>query len=711
MKRLYLLIICFNLVSSSTSGQWTTYTVQNTQQLCGSLVTDIVQSSNGIMWFATNNGVCELDPAMGWWKNYQSTNYLNAPFVYDVFLDHNNKIWVATNGGGVSYRNNTNSWIKYTTDNGLSSDFVKGIAEDISHTMWFATYGGGISKRSGTVWTTYSVSNGLPENYFNCAFRDIANKMWFGSVNSGVVVFNGSGWQTFDIADGLASNSVHHIMQDNQGRIWLSGPAGVSVLTGSVWSTITMADGLPDNFVYKVIQDNNGYFHIATPKGAVVYDSTLVCILDTATGLAENNVACVFQDAEGNFWYGHEHEGLSCQKGSVWLYFNQNAGLRSNAVNDMVMDQNDRMWFATNYGLTTFDGTQWETFLTDHGHLPSNTINCIAFDYAQDILWVGTSNGLVSYNGTQWNVYTSADGLLSNNIISLFVDSQNKLWAGYLNNYGVSFRSQGVWTHYTIAHGLIASNIIAMTEDSSGAMWFAGYQGISRLTDHFTNFTAAEGLPCNCVTSITTDPAGNIYAGFNDYYAGGIARFDGNNWNITTYPLLHTKQISAVYADSFGDIWAGGYYNSYQKVLTYYTGSNFNYYYNWQGFENNTYIRTLYEDSHHNLWAAGSGYGVSRMDLNSLGYEKHAGSASFINLYPNPCSGLLNIEANGTYSGVMSIQIFDITGRSVIYQTFGENQMAGNRIQLDCSLLETGTYYCLLTYGNQTSMAKLMILK
>lgn len=145
MKKLYLFLSVF-ILSTSARSQWVTYNITNTQQLCGGLITDIVQKPDGHMWFGTNNGIHEFDPANGLWQNYNSSNYLNSLFVTDVFIDNDNEIWVATNGGGVSNKYSSTGWKKYTAADGLASDFVKGIAQDIGHTLWFATYGGGYFK-------------------------------------------------------------------------------------------------------------------------------------------------------------------------------------------------------------------------------------------------------------------------------------------------------------------------------------------------------------------------------------------------------------------------------------------------------------------------------------------------------------------------------------------------------------------------------------
>src|SRR5690606_12018084 len=69
-------------------------------------------------------------------------------------------------------------------------------------------------------------------------------------------------------------------------------------------------------------------------------------------------------------------------------------------------------------------------------------------------------------------------------------------------------------------------------------------------------------LPFNLINALTVDIDGNLWIGMGysmDSRTGGLARFDGNNWNVFTTENsgLPGNLINALIADASGNIWIG----------------------------------------------------------------------------------------------------------------------------------------------------------
>ncbi|MCC5926499.1 MAG: histidine kinase [Bacteroidetes bacterium] len=111
--------------------------------------------------------------------------------------------------------------------------------------------------------------------------------------------------------------------------------------------------------------------------------------------------------------------------------YNTNNGLVSNVVHHSMQDDFGYMWFATDSGVSRFDGNRFRHFTTQDG-LGGNEIFYIYQD-SQQRLWFLSFNGVPSYfqNNTFFN--PSNDSLLArlrfgNMLVSVFEDHDQAIW-------------------------------------------------------------------------------------------------------------------------------------------------------------------------------------------------------------------------------------------------------------------------------------------
>jgi len=79
-----------------------------------------------------------------------------------------------------------------------------------------------------------------------------------------------------------------------------------------------------------------------------------------------------------------------------------------------------------------------------------------------------------------------------------------------------------------------------------------------------------------------------------------------------------------------------------------------------------------------------------------------------LNFYPNPFKNNITIEFNILASSIVSLEIFDITGKKV--KTFLHNsKLEKNSYQFVWNTkLPKGTYFCVLTINNKKTMKKII---
>ena len=78
--------------------------------------------------------------------------------------------------------------------------------------------------------------------------------------------------------------------------------------------------------------------------------------------------------------------------------FSVKEGLIQSTVKQIEQDDYGNLWLATNYGLSKFNGKNFESFTTTNG-LPSNEISSLLF--TNEILFIGTRKGFCSYGGNK----------------------------------------------------------------------------------------------------------------------------------------------------------------------------------------------------------------------------------------------------------------------------------------------------------------------
>tara|TARA_R110001583_G_scaffold145635_2_gene297613 strand:- start:45504 stop:48440 length:2937 start_codon:yes stop_codon:yes gene_type:complete len=111
--------------------------------------------------------------------------------------------------------------------------------------------------------------------------------------------------------------------------------------------------------------------------------------------------------------------------------FTTSNGLTSNTIYDTVQDEDGFIWFATDYGISKFDGLTFKNFTTIDG-LPGNEILSFYKD-SQNRIWMVAFNGNVGFikNGKLYNKNNSPylEKLKSTTFISyIFEDSKGQIW-------------------------------------------------------------------------------------------------------------------------------------------------------------------------------------------------------------------------------------------------------------------------------------------
>ena len=154
----------------------------NVTSISNNIIRDILQTSNGDIWFATGNGLCKLtseesikrNPKFITYKNeVGNINSLSHNYVLTLFESSKGELWVGTLGGGLNKyipaKDGENEhFITYSESNGFPNNVIKGILEDENGNLWLSS-NGGLSKFNPESFeiSNYDVNDGLQSNEFS----------------------------------------------------------------------------------------------------------------------------------------------------------------------------------------------------------------------------------------------------------------------------------------------------------------------------------------------------------------------------------------------------------------------------------------------------------------------------------------------------------------------------------------------------------------
>ncbi len=347
--------------------------------------------------------------------------------------------------------------------------------------------------------------------------------------------------------------------------------------------------------------------------------------------------------------------------------FSKKDGLPSNHILFIFQDKQGFMWFATDRGLSRYDGYAFVTYRHEKDNLNSlsgDIVTCLAGDTAGN-MWVGTDKGLDRYirsNHTFTHVEIGEKGNRNSNYVRAFaIDENNIFWIetadgflyemnittgkykrfghekpGQLNIYkyhniyqgknkklwigGRSFgplcfnKKNEKFISYSsppdILHGKLTKDITCFYQDGDRNFWVAGVDGLYRFdTLHRKFYSVVKGS----VFDVTEGRNGKLWIGTGH----GLIIWDRTDKQFTTIckdvenpASLPNNHITKLYFDRSGCLWIGTV-DGLAKYAFY--TNKFSTLFHIPGNPNtlsSSFVTALLEDHNHNIWVGTDDAGI-----------------------------------------------------------------------------------------------------
>jgi ligand-binding sensor domain-containing protein len=507
--------------------KFTSYRLNNDIQI---RISCIQQTTDVTLWIGSSLGLYQ----------FKDSSFIAFPYpaeirkspVHSLFVDQDQKLWVGTETGVFCIENQ--QIIASYDRNDLASPSIRAIAQDDSGRMWFGSFGGGIYILEQDDIFQYSSNNGLNSNLIHALLKDDQGQLWFGSQDEGLGFWNptDSTFQFLTEDDGLPKNDVRCIIQDSWHNIWVStSGGGIAQYAGQQFVHYDRSNGLYANFVYAIEKDTLGQLWLgASEEGFSIFTDTSLVHYGRSNSFADVKVKSILRDRNGRMWIGTEGKGLAYQDTTGFQFLTTQDGLGGNWIRAMVQDTAGYLWVATGGGglskITDLDslGFEIERFGRNKG-LPDLNINDLHLDQRNRI-WIATRfSGLACLeNDTITQVIRQANGLASDMLRSLAEDSLGMLWIGTTGR-GVSRLNLYADT-LSIAslplEELRSGNVYLLQIDDEQNLWMGTESGVDKISlDEERNFKdlihygveeGFEGIE-TCRNAVLKDEEGNIYFG------------------------------------------------------------------------------------------------------------------------------------------------------------------------------------------------------
>ena len=381
---------------------------------------------------------------------WNSDNELVVSDINAITQDPKGYLWLATEGGGVS-RFDGLTFNHFTKEDGLLSDFVSALEWGKDSVLCIGTekglcffngkefYQDSLVSQFGervidlafvrdTLFVGFRhmlayyndgelIEYGRKDYFKNQILRSFSrfDNQLIVSCDSGTIVV-----QDFHKLDPRSSSfyfsSGNYSMSyfDGRGELW-------RFTDGYIFSldSLSISRGLKDALVW-----NSEALVFSNESGIQLFESSgPLREINSEQGLNVGQVKCLFEDRFGNLWIGG-YEGLAKWVNPNIQNYSEESGLEDERVH-AVYTQENRTWFGTNSGIELLDKEGYHQF----DEVSAGVVFKIFEDHF-GILWFATESGLISFDGSVFRSFGKEQGLDEGFVFDISETANNQLVIG-----------------------------------------------------------------------------------------------------------------------------------------------------------------------------------------------------------------------------------------------------------------------------------------
>ncbi|MEP6940321.1 MAG: ATP-binding protein, partial [Rudaea sp.] len=500
---------------------------------------------DGFIWIGTHDGLVRYD-GVGfrvWRHDDADPTSISADDVAIVFVDRDNRIWCGGESSGLNMldaqrRAFTHFAHREDDPRTLAEGDVWSIGEDAQGAIWVGGPTAGLERLDANT------------GVFSHFRHDDANR------------------------DSLGADRVFSIFRDDKGRLWIGHTRGVDRLASDgrfEHADFSAVPGEERINAFSLMAEEAGHVLAATRRGVVRIGEDLKAGLVVGAALSDRRALSLARTRTNELWVGTLH-GLNHvdARGNVIGKYVQNAlqagSLPADYVQDVFVDHEGGLWFATQGGGVARLPAQWQAFSLYRSipgqadSLATDRVQSLAADRDGRVWAVSEEGGIERIDPASGHVEHLAGKLaVAEKLLeSILIGQDGQIWVGHVRGLRVYGGDAFVDIPASAddAAALLPGKIDILREDADGAVWARSWgSGIDRIdakTHRVERFEGeGAGLRGADVSQIDLDPQGVLLASM----AAGIDRFDASARRFVALPGMTSQRILAFAFAPDGSLW------------------------------------------------------------------------------------------------------------------------------------------------------------
>jgi ligand-binding sensor domain-containing protein/signal transduction histidine kinase len=440
-------------------------------------VRSIVESEDGTLWFAAENGTARLTRS-GTFEQLTTSGSptngaLNALCGYE---DRQGRLWFGTANQGLYY------WqagkMTKVGDPALDADFISCIAEDHKGQIW--------------VGTSYGLrcldSNLRPkaipplEDGIRALLVDDHDVLWIGTDSRGLGRLRDGTYEFLQRADGLGSDYVNALVEDREGSLWIGTRGGVSQLTDVKFPTEPAAKDPLAKDALAVCASYLGGVWIGSPRGVTYFDPATGMreTYGLETGIPSRYIKRVFEAGNGDLYLVCHMKTLailSPEKKLLAVHTNSDliVGMAEDAHGVVVSVAAELYRAGTNY---------FQPYVFTNAVKPDMFWILNLASGRDGVIWVASGAGIFRVKNGAYQQWSTAEGL-SMAVLWICEDNEGVVWGATLK--GIVRLKDNRISMIDRKHGLFDDDIYAVIPDDLGNLWVDSNRGIFSVSRQSVN--------------------------------------------------------------------------------------------------------------------------------------------------------------------------------------------------------------------------------